>query len=65
MKDFTLHQYTVYRQGQVTMSSWAELGSSLLQLNPGPVADLLSFDKSFDFVLRSLICKTGILFETS
>lgn len=66
LKDFTLHQYTVYRQGQVTMSSWVELGSSLLQFNTGPVADLLSFHKLFDFALgRTPICKTGILFETS
>lgn len=36
-----LHQYTVYRQGQKTMTSRVELGSSLLQVNPGPVADLL------------------------
>lgn len=48
------------------MNSWVELESSLLQFNPGPVTDLLSFDELFDFVLGTFpIYKSGILFERS
>lgn len=53
-------------QGQVTINSCVELGSLLLQFNPGPIAITWSSDKLFDFALEgSHICKIGVLFETS